>query len=289
MTDRPEGGVRTILVAVDTSPGSLAALRTAADLANRFESELVGLYVEDANLVSLSGYTFIREVSFYSGTFYEVTESRTELMLHSQANTLRRLLADLTRRESIRTRLLVARGKISSEILEAAGAADLLVLGKSGWSRSRKLGSTARLAVIQSPQNTLILPEGSRFMPPLVVLFNGDPASTDALEFADELLDDDQPGEHPDLAVIIPAADITEGRELHARLEEWLKAHKRSARFFWLLGPERYRLADFFVLHPFGGLVMAVPLEASLIESMTALINQLSIPVLLIKQTSHSL
>jgi nucleotide-binding universal stress UspA family protein len=287
MTDRPEGGSRTILVAVDSSPGSLAALRTAADLASRLESELVGLYVEDVDLVRLSGYTFIREVSFYSGTFYEVSQSRTELMLHSQANTVRRALADLRRHESIRTRFLTARGKIATEILQAAEDANLLVLGKTGWSRGRKLGSTAQMVVALARQNTLILPEEARFMPPLAVIFNGEPASTDALEFAEELLDEDQPGEHPDLAVIIPAADITEARALHARLEEWLKAHHRSARYFWLVGPERYRLAEFFSLRRFGGLVMAAPLEGPQVELTTTLINQVNIPVLLVKQTLH--
>ena len=45
--------VRTILVALDASPGSMAALEAGARVAARLDAELVGLYVEDENLLKV--------------------------------------------------------------------------------------------------------------------------------------------------------------------------------------------------------------------------------------------
>jgi K+-sensing histidine kinase KdpD len=46
--------IRRILVALDASPDSLAALKTAADLARRMEAELMGLFVEDIELLRMA-------------------------------------------------------------------------------------------------------------------------------------------------------------------------------------------------------------------------------------------
>ncbi|RMF77434.1 MAG: universal stress protein, partial [Nitrospirae bacterium] len=53
---------RRIVVAVDASADSLAAVRAAARLAEALSAELHGLFVEDANLVRLARLPFAREV-----------------------------------------------------------------------------------------------------------------------------------------------------------------------------------------------------------------------------------
>jgi nucleotide-binding universal stress UspA family protein len=50
MTTKPTT-IRRILVALDASPHSFAALEAAAHLAAHLEAELFGLYVEDENLL----------------------------------------------------------------------------------------------------------------------------------------------------------------------------------------------------------------------------------------------
>ena len=47
--------MRRILVAVDASPHSLAALDAALRLAADLEAEIIGLFVEDINLLRLAG------------------------------------------------------------------------------------------------------------------------------------------------------------------------------------------------------------------------------------------
>ena len=53
---------RRILVALDGSAHVLAALQAASEMAARMKSELVGLFVEDINLVRLAGLPFPREL-----------------------------------------------------------------------------------------------------------------------------------------------------------------------------------------------------------------------------------
>jgi len=60
--------IRHIIVALDASPHSLALLEAAAELAARFHTEVVGLFIEDATLVNLAGSPFFREVSRFSAT-----------------------------------------------------------------------------------------------------------------------------------------------------------------------------------------------------------------------------
>ena len=66
MTERPVSLVRRILVAVDASHHSIAALEAAVELATRFQAELLGLYVEDINLLRLAQLPFGREVGTFS-------------------------------------------------------------------------------------------------------------------------------------------------------------------------------------------------------------------------------
>ena len=46
--------IRRILVALDSSPASLSAMEQAIELAAGFEAEVIGLFVEDINLVRLA-------------------------------------------------------------------------------------------------------------------------------------------------------------------------------------------------------------------------------------------
>ena len=63
---------RRILVALDASPHSLAALEAAAELAASLRAELIGLFVEDANLLRVAGFPFAREFGAYTAQAREI-------------------------------------------------------------------------------------------------------------------------------------------------------------------------------------------------------------------------
>ena len=67
MSERQEEDkIQRILVALDASTDSLAALDAAAKLAQCLQAELVGLFVEDVNLLYMAGLPFTRELRFPS-------------------------------------------------------------------------------------------------------------------------------------------------------------------------------------------------------------------------------
>ena len=60
--------IQRILVALDASPHSQAALDAAATLAARVSAELQGLFIEDVNLLRLAELPFAREVGSFTAT-----------------------------------------------------------------------------------------------------------------------------------------------------------------------------------------------------------------------------
>src|SRR3970040_259294 len=70
----PADRIRRILVALDASPHSLSALQAAAELAAELSAELVGVFVEDANLVRLAALPVTREIGQTSARIRELDE-----------------------------------------------------------------------------------------------------------------------------------------------------------------------------------------------------------------------
>jgi nucleotide-binding universal stress UspA family protein len=94
--------IRRILVALDASRQSVAALQVAADLASHLEAELVGLFVEDINLLRLAELPFAREVGSYSATRRRLNTRQVERQLKVQAERARRALEAYADRASVR-------------------------------------------------------------------------------------------------------------------------------------------------------------------------------------------
>lgn len=149
----PEQIIRRILVALDASTDSVAALKTAASLAASLQAELVGLFVEDINLLRLAGLPFASEVQRVTGTGRVLDEAGMERDLQLQASQARRALANAAADAEATWTFRVVRGVVTTEILAAALEANLLTLGRASRPpiRRRQLGSTARAAVSQAP------------------------------------------------------------------------------------------------------------------------------------------
>ena len=81
---RSEQGER-ILVALDASPQSVAALRAAAELAALMEAELEGLFIEDINLLHLCGLPFSHEIGSYTAKRRQLDNLALERQLRGLA------------------------------------------------------------------------------------------------------------------------------------------------------------------------------------------------------------
>lgn len=272
-----EQAIRRILVAVDASPHSMAALRAAVELAERFDAELTGVFVEDINLLRLAELPIARQVRVYSSA-QTLDPQHMEQELRAHAKRARQALDQIARPSNLRTSFLVRRGVVSAELMQAALEADLVILGKAGWSRRRRMGSTTRFLVAQSPSSTLILQQGTSLGIVLGVLFDGSEISRKALFTAVRWMK----GTNGFLTVVILADEIEGARFQQTQVSKWLRKRGMTASFRWLVGGAGQMLVSLLKSVNFGGLVLPVGMEALPIPAVNELLDEMNIPVLLV-------
>ncbi|UCF67770.1 MAG: universal stress protein [Acidobacteriota bacterium] len=181
--------IRRILVAIDASPCSLSATEAAAELAALLDAELKGLFVRDDALLELSEHPLARAVDPLTTTIREVGGGHLERHLRVQAMRARSALARLAARVGIRWSFEIATGIVSSTLQAAAGEADIVSVGRTGWSfrSGRALGSTARTALSWERTHVLVLGRARPIRPPVIVLYESSAAAREALSIATRL------------------------------------------------------------------------------------------------------
>jgi nucleotide-binding universal stress UspA family protein len=273
--------IRRILVALDASPHSLAALEAAAELAADLEAELLGLFVEDINLLRLAELPFARESGFFSLTSRPLSSRYMQRQLRAQAQRARQALALLAERSDVSWSFRVARGAIAAELLSAAAEADLTILGKAGWSltRRRRLGSTARQVLVQSERLTLILQHGACLEMPALVVYDGSPTAARALNVAVHLMR----GKEGELIVLLLSAGPAAAQELRTEVLEWLHKEGLKARFHWMAEDDVQRLIALIQEEESGVLVLPGQLAWVQDEAFLTLLEQIECPVLLVR------
>lgn len=160
--------IRRIAVAVDSSAPSLAATREMAQLAARLRAELAGLFVEDINLLHLSGLPFVREVGTFSAARRTLAGETLPRMLRGQATRAEQALAQRAQAFGVPWTFQVSRGEVAPELLAAAAEADLLALGLV--RHVRELGTNLRAVLSTSQRPILLLREGVVLRPPVTIL-----------------------------------------------------------------------------------------------------------------------
>jgi nucleotide-binding universal stress UspA family protein len=181
-----------IVVALDASPQSVAALKAAVELAALMEAELEGLFIEDINLLNLCNLPFGREIGSYTASMRRLDNAGMERQLRVLAAAIQQAMARAAAQTSVRWHFEVRRGPVVPELLAAAQSAALLSLGRAGQVRRKSLGSTAQSIVSKSDRPLLILGEGSGLEYPLTVVYTGSPASQRALNLALRLARNDR-------------------------------------------------------------------------------------------------
>lgn len=262
-----ESGER-ILVALDASPQSIAALRAAAELAALMEAELEGLFIEDINLLHLCGLPFSHEIGSYTAKRRQLDNLALERQLRAVATTIQRAMNEVTTRTPVRWHFQVRRGPVVGELLAAAEHAALMSVGRAGRFRRKSLGSTVRSLVDQSSQPLLILGEDNRLVYPLIVVYTGTPAAERALLLAVRLAQ----RSHSGLRVLLwPRDEVDEGlAELEAQ------ARARAGDVTLTLIPVRHDGSVLAALRSQDGGTLVLPGEQS------ALIAEHAGPVLLV-------
>ena len=151
-----------VLVLLDGSRMSYAALQAAAEIAANTGADVLGVFVEEVNQLRSAGFGFAREVGASSGVSRPLGAGEVEQRMRRLAGQARQALAGAVAAYGGRHTLSVARGHVIDEVLALAGPQDLLVLGRVGWSSApgARLGSTAKGLVRRSPGRVLLWCEG---------------------------------------------------------------------------------------------------------------------------------
>jgi nucleotide-binding universal stress UspA family protein len=173
-----------ILVALDASPQSLAALQAAAQLATALHTELHGLFVEDTDLLCMCALPFSREIGSFSAQPRPLDSRVIERQLRARANLLRQRLAQVAETLQLPWSFQVARGRVTDELLAAAENALLLSLGRVGQSLKRAMGGTAQAVVQRTPRPVLVLGREGNLHAPLTLVYTASPSAQRALQLA---------------------------------------------------------------------------------------------------------
>jgi len=281
----PERGgrlIRSIAVAIDCSPHSMASLKTAAKLAARMQAELLGIFVEDINLLRMAELPFSQEIRLYSSRPENIDTAELERLLRMQARQAASSLQHEAELYRVQHSFRVSRGNVPKEVVAAALEADLLVLGRSGHSPTcrKGLGSTARTALSGSTKNILLMRSGfPSEHEAVLVLYDGLEGSKKALGIALRLMhsgsklhilllpqtESDIPVLEKELSDFIPAGVLRV--EFH-RLPSGVTDSRVLARYI--------RMAD-------SGLLVLSDRMNLPQETVHSLINEIDYPVLLVR------
>ena len=206
-----------ILVALDDSPHSRAALDMAVRLATDLDAELEGLFVKDENLLRAAQLPFAEEVRTHSVSPKNLTDRRVERQLRYQAERAEAALQEAAEQTEVSYNFRVVEGHVTRELLQSAEEADLLALGKtSTHSSRRRLGSTSKTLLSESPTPVLVLRRAVQRRRPILTYYDGSEAAQSALRVAAGLAS--QGATHP-LTVYLPVTDEEEMDRLRTEVE----------------------------------------------------------------------
>jgi nucleotide-binding universal stress UspA family protein len=276
--------IKSLLVAVDSSVYSGAALEHAVVLARAYRAPVMGLNVLDIRYVEMPPYID------YAYTFEAVPPAIAPLDLMQKFQEKgERILGDLKKTAeaaglTVDTRM--EEGVPGQVIADLAKEHDLVVLGKRGehakWGRDL-LGSTAEAVTKRSVVPVLLVEEKTRPLKQALVMVDGGEPALRALNLAAEL------AERLSLELVVLNAhdDEREGQAVLDTARAMLEPLKQEATYLVLPGKPARAAAAALAEHPLDLVVMGMTGHSvihDLILGRTAeqVMRSAKIPVLLV-------
>jgi nucleotide-binding universal stress UspA family protein len=269
--------IQRIVIAIDASPTSIEALEATADLAARWRAEVLGIYVEDTDLLKAATLPFAGEVGSHSGSFRAINPKDIQRQFRTLADRARREFDRVVQRFSTASSFKVARGAVKEELLTALHDADLLILGKGGRSLAAHLGlgSTARAIATAARGTVLMHSHLRRISGPVAVVYDGSGEGEGALSAAIELTRICG----PDLIALCIAETREASQELASTASDTVAAAGLTAHCRHLLPADASRLVR--LSRFYGADAMIVPARSEVLPdtAVEAVITGFSGPV----------
>ncbi len=220
-------GPRRVVIWLDPAAPQEPALHVLGGLGAA--AELLGLFVEDANLLDLSGHSAAREFSEH-GAVSRLDAPDLERQFQAHARRLRTLFERMAAQLAIPGSFRVTRGDPREELLRHSADCDTLVLSHSRRSLGPRLAVRPRLDDLlgAGPPTLVFVQDAWRTGDRVVAVFDGSPDSEAALRIAARIV----AAEGLDLSVWLPVAEDTDTEALQRRASDLLgrgTAHAFSA------------------------------------------------------------
>lgn len=279
MDQREEQAIERILVALDPSAHSRAALAAAARMAMRFRAELMAMFVEDANVRRLSELSFVQEVGLYTRQCRTVEVGELDRQLRVQAGRMRQAFNVVTRRIETRCTFRQVRGRVAQQVLEAAAEVDVVIVGKGAWSAvdTGRLAPDVREILTKAPSSTLVLGAEKTVEPPMRAVYDGTALGEKALATAARL------AEAGHLTVFVLADDDAEAERLAESAQDWVEGRALELSFQTLSQASVSRLA-YLVSHEGEGTLVLPAHEGTMEdEALLGFLDETDAPVLLVR------
>lgn len=280
MTGAEVPEIRRILVALDASADSGAALEAAVALAARLEAELLGLFVEDVELLHAAGLPYAREVRVFETQPRRIGVDELELQLLARARAIERTLAHAAGRSGVRFAFRRVRGSVAAEVVAATGDADLVVVGRIGHAPTRRgrLGSTATALVAEGSRPVLLLGRRVRLRDPVFTVYDGSLASRRAFGVARRLT-----GPGVALHVIVVGDDATEIEQRWAEAQHDAAADGTPLVPYRVTRPDAAALAELARAEGAGVLVAASSSQLFAGDTLVRTLDAAGCPLLAVR------
>lgn len=186
--------VKRILVSLDNSMHSMAALQAAVELAQHYNAELKGVFIEDTALLRLAEMPFCQEVGEYTAIVREISTDGLSRGIYVQSRRVIRSFRNLINQTDLTAEIFIRRGNVNETIDEESQKSDLIVIGRSGTNPlgGHRLGSTAAALIRNHNKPLLLIEENNRLGYPMLVYYENSPLGQTCLETARDLLNPEE-------------------------------------------------------------------------------------------------
>jgi len=266
---------RRILVALDSRDLSAQILEVATRLAAERQAELVALYVEDTTFLTAADLPFSKALRLQGGGWESLDPQVMERAFRARAQELRGELASRAARLRLAWTFQTTRGVPAQRLLEAAGEAELVVLGRSNRGRGARLGGTARRAVRECAASVLLVGGEGAVPQRVTAFFDG---REPVLEAAAELT---ALHERP-LEVAVLGGNDEQYAARAAQARTWLRAHGQPVHLRRLDSENPRKVAA--ALRESGPGLAVVGADSDIGEvDLAELLDELDCPVLVVR------
>lgn len=181
--------LKTILVALDHSNYSRAALELAATLAELFEADIHGIFVQDDQWRRLADLPALSQIDEITGRISSVGRGDVEQDIRSIERSIQTTFELISRQHHLKYKWRSVHGEVAEKVLEASENSDIITIGSRGRSflLNRNVGRTALAIVQQAQKPVLILRERYHPVRSPVVIFDGSEKSKSGLSIASDI------------------------------------------------------------------------------------------------------